>query len=102
MYLCQLLKPDGTKKWEEVDAYIYTNWRKALTKTGEQRYNGNRACLVEGQLSFHGTFSVADFACLARMLGIQVNNQAIGYHAKPEYVKFQRKKGVHIHENKAA
>jgi Ni,Fe-hydrogenase I small subunit len=82
--------------WEEVDSYIFENWKNAiLIVEGEPdapRYNGNRFFVSDGKvfLDFKTTLTAKDLAIIARLSGATSQDftftQPGGFAKDPEYV----------------
>jgi hypothetical protein len=91
-------------RWEEVDAFIFENWKFAVVDEGEHegqsRYNGNRVCSIDGQVEIETETKLRtkDIVWIARFLGATPNewNGVVqgGIVREVDYVKMVKRQQV--------
>jgi hypothetical protein len=90
------LQLDGGKEaaWEEVDDFLFDNWKFAVTDSEKKRYNGNRVRLEEGRISLQteSDLFALDVARIARFCGFggQPLETGRGFVISPEFVMLRR------------
>ena len=99
------LQLNGKSQWEEVDEFIYKNWKFAVSEKGDVgrgegcRYSGNGVKCEDGRVdmffSKESPLSVRDMAWVARMLGANKGDldgyvQGPGIFVSPEYVMLKK------------
>lgn len=90
--------------WEEVDEFVYENWKYAVidegAKEGSPRYNGNRVKHFGGEVEFsvETKMKPKDFAWIARFIGCgtaDFNGQVAGGIVRdPSYVKLHKRNQI--------
>lgn len=99
------LQLNGKSQWEEVDEFIYKNWKFAVREKSDVddgegcRYSGNGCKVEDGRVdmvfSKEVALSVKDMAWVARMLGAMKHDldgfvQGGGIFVTPEYVMLKK------------
>jgi len=72
----------STKYFEEVDKFIYDNWKFVQTDTGECRYTGKRFACIDGVVRLDFTPSKVEMGVLCRMLGVTIPQGSFAPAAK--------------------
>lgn len=87
-YFLHLTKPEGMKVWEEVDAFMYKNYKFFVNEDGARRYDDNRFCVVDGLVDISNlkTVSRSEMALVARMLGLTIPTSITGFCGKPKHI----------------
>lgn len=62
----------ASKYFEEVDKFIYDNWKYVENGEGKCRYTGKRFASVNGEVKIDFTPSKAEMGVVCRMLGITI------------------------------
>ena len=99
------LQLSGGPHWEEVDEYIYKNWKFAVREKGsvddsnDRRYSGNCVSIVDNRVSVYFDkeapgITTKDMAWIARMLGA-AKHELDGYvdkgiYTSPDYVMIKK------------
>ncbi len=75
----------GERVWEEVDAYLYKNYKFVINDDGTRRYTDNRFSVVDGVVNVSELKALTknEMSLIARMLGLRVDQTATGYSGKP-------------------
>lgn len=87
-FFLHLTKPEGNKVWEEVDAFMYKNYKFFVNDDGSKRYDENRFCVIDGMVDISNLRSVskAEMSLVVRMLGLTIPQLATGFCDKPKQV----------------
>jgi hypothetical protein len=110
-----LQRCDKDRTWEEVDDYLFKNWKYAKDDSGNPRYNGNRIFRNGSNIQFiqETPLSSRDFVHIAKLGGATQNELSSGipggFCKQPDFVELTksgnnliRKVGVETYKTKPA
>lgn len=90
--------------WEEVDEFVFKNWKFAVDENDKPRYNGNRFSVQDGKVCIiqESGLSGRDLIHIAKLSGANHNDLQSqipgGFCRKPEYVKIVKGNGTAIRQ----
>jgi hypothetical protein len=72
--------------WEEVDAFLYKNYKFVVNEDGARRYTDNRFCIVDGDVDVSELkkISKTEMSYIVRMLGVRIPAELTGFCRKPK------------------